>query len=115
MSLALYLDHHIDRRISEGLRRRGCDVLTAREDRYDQRPDADLLARATNLGRVVVTFDEDFLAIAADWQASGQPFAGLIYGRARDLSVGDAVLDLELISQAVLPSEIENSVVWIPL
>ncbi|MGD9856513.1 MAG: DUF5615 family PIN-like protein [Planctomycetaceae bacterium] len=85
------------------------------EDGHDRRPDADILARATELNRIVFTFDEDFLAIAADWQASGRRFAGLIYGRSRDLSVGDAVRDLELIVHAVSPSEIENGVLWIPL
>ena len=74
-----------------------------------------MFARATELDRIVFTFDEDFLTIAADWQATGRRFAGLIYGRSRALSVGDAVLDLELIVQAVSPSEIENSVLWIPL
>jgi len=115
MSLRLYMDHHIDSRITSGLRQRGCDVLTAFEDGYERRSDEDLLMRATELDRMVVTFDDDFLAIAAERQVAGRRFAGLIFGRSRAMSVGDAIRDLELIVQVISASEIENTVMWIPL
>lgn len=115
MSLLLYMDHHVDVRITAGLRLRGCDVLTSFEDRYDRRSDSELLARATEVGRVVFTFDQDFLGIANDWQAAGRRFVGLVFGRTQGLSVGEAVRDLELILQVVSPAEIENSVIWVPL
>jgi predicted nuclease of predicted toxin-antitoxin system len=88
MSLALYMDHHIDRRLSTGLRRRGGDVWTAFEDGYERRSDGDILARAAELGRIVFTYDEDFLEIAAEWQAAGRRFSGLVYWRSLELSVG---------------------------
>lgn len=115
MSLALYMDHHVDRRISTGLRRRECDVLTAFEDGYDRRPDEDVLMRATELGRIVFTYDEDFLEIAANWQAASRRFSGLVYWRSLELSVGVAIRDLELIVQATSAAELENTVIWIPL
>lgn len=97
MSLRLYLDHHVDRRITDGLRQRGYDVLTAREDGYDRRSDADLLARASELGRVVFTFNDDFLSIAAAWQSTGRRFAGVIFGRSRELPIGGAVLRMVIV------------------
>jgi len=36
MSLALYMDHHVPRTITQGLRARGVDILTAYEDGSDQ-------------------------------------------------------------------------------
>jgi predicted nuclease of predicted toxin-antitoxin system len=115
MSLLLYMDHHVDGRITAGLRHRGYEVLTAFEDGHDRSSDVAMLARAAELGRVVFTFDQDFLEIAADWEATGRSFAGIVYGRTQDLSIGEAVRDLELIVQAVSAEGIENTVIWIPL
>lgn len=54
---ALYTDEDVSARITEVLRRLGHDVLTAQEDgRANQKiPDPDVLARAIQLGRAVVT------------------------------------------------------------
>ena len=71
MSLALYTDVHVKRAVTNGLRLRGVDVLTAQEDGTARLSDPDLLDRATALGRVVFTQDEDFLAEAARRQAAG--------------------------------------------
>ena len=53
MSVAFYMDEHVPRAISVGLRLRGVDVLTAQEDGLRNTPDADLLDRSTALGRVI--------------------------------------------------------------
>lgn len=115
MSLSLYMDHHVDAASTAGLRRRGLDVLTAIEDGFERRTDPDVLARATRLGRVVFTLDHDFLAIAAEWQAADTRFAGIIFGRDRSLSIGNAVNDLEIVARALSPEGMESRVVWIPL
>ena len=49
MSLALYMDHHVKSAITDGLRRRGVDILTAGEDGTTQLDDERLLRRATEL------------------------------------------------------------------
>lgn len=64
MSVALYMDHHVRRAVTEGLRRRGVDVLTAREDGRATAKDEKLLARATALDRVLFSQDDDLLAIS---------------------------------------------------
>jgi hypothetical protein len=115
MSLTLYMDHHVDVAITAGLRRRGVDVLTAMEDGFARRTDPDVLARATQLDRVVFTLDHDFLVIAAEWQFAQTRFAGIVFGRDRALSIGNAVNDLDLIARALSPEEIESRVIWIPL
>ena len=62
MSLKLYMDVHVRRAVTHGLRLRGVDVVTAQEDKSAQLSDADLLSRATLLGRVIFTQDDDLLA-----------------------------------------------------
>ena len=80
MSLKLYRDHHVDAAITEGLRQRGIDVLTCRDDGTTTWEDKDLLERATQLGRVFFSQDDDLLVIAHQWQDENRSFAGLIYG-----------------------------------
>jgi predicted nuclease of predicted toxin-antitoxin system len=64
VSVGLYLDEHVHRAIATSLRLRGVDVLTAQEDGRRQVPDPVLLDRATELGRIMFSQDEDFLAEA---------------------------------------------------
>jgi len=79
LTLRLYLDHHVPA-VSEGLRLRGVDVLTAYEDGSAELEDPPLLHRTTELGRVLFTQDTNLLAVASEWQMTGREFAGLIYG-----------------------------------
>ena len=50
MSVRLYVDVHVRRAVSEGLRVRGVDVLTAQADGARELDDPELLDRATELG-----------------------------------------------------------------
>jgi Domain of unknown function (DUF5615) len=115
MSVALYMDVHIPQAITDQLRRRGVDVLTAVEDGANQLPDEDLLERARVLRRVVFTHDTRFKARAEDWQRQGRPFAGLLFGRQVGATIGKYVADLELIAKATEPHEWENVVEHLPL
>jgi len=114
MSVAFYFDHNLPRVIATALRDRGIDILTAHEDNYDLRPDEELMERAAELGRVVVSQDQDFLEIAHGWQADGRPFAGLVFSHAMRVSIGTLIGDLELITRVIASDEIANTVVWIP-
>jgi predicted nuclease of predicted toxin-antitoxin system len=73
VSVRLYTDVHVHRAITEGLRLRGVDVLTAQEDGARRLPDGELLNRATALGRVLFTQDVDLLREAAQRQRRGGP------------------------------------------
>ncbi|HTI49688.1 MAG TPA: DUF5615 family PIN-like protein, partial [Planctomycetaceae bacterium] len=64
-------DHHVNSAIIAGLRRRGINVLTVFEDGFDHRPDEEVLARASELGRVIFAQDVDFIALADEWLAAG--------------------------------------------
>lgn len=69
MSLPLYMDHNVIGAITSGCRRRGLDVLTAFEDGRADRPDEEVLQRATDLGRIVFTQDVDFVCLTGEWIA----------------------------------------------
>lgn len=115
MSLSLYMDHHVPSAVTEGLRRRGIAVITAQNDGYARREDDELLQRATGLGCLVYTQDEDFLVLAEAWQGLGREFAGVVFGRQLNTTVGAAVQDLELICLLMTPEEARNKVIFLPL
>lgn len=115
MAVAFYMDVHIPRPIVEGLRRRGVSVLTSQEDRSTAWSDEKLLTRASELGHVLVSQDEDLLAIAQAWQAERRSFAGLIYAHQLNATIGDLVRDLELIAECGLPADHLNQVIFLPL
>ena len=82
------MDHNVHPGITQGLRDRGIDCLTALEDSRAAAEDIAILLRAADLGRVVFSQDVDFLVITADWIASGRPFAGVIYASQMGITIG---------------------------
>ncbi|HEV7377748.1 MAG TPA: DUF5615 family PIN-like protein [Pyrinomonadaceae bacterium] len=115
MSVKLYMDVHVRRAVSTGLRLRGVDILTAQEDRAGEIDDSRLLDRATELGRILFTQDDDLLKEAARRQEIGERFAGVIYGHQLNVTVGQCIEDLELITQATKSEEWANQVIYLPL
>ena len=114
MTVRLYMDHHVHGEITKGLRRLGIDVLTAFEDRGHRLPDPALLDRATTLGRVLVSMDEDLLAETTRRQRTGGNFAGLVYSHQQDITIGEAIRDLELVCGVYDSTSIRNLVIRIP-
>lgn len=115
MPVALYMDVHVHAAITEQLRRRGVDVLTAQEDNSDLLSDDQLLRRATTLSRVLFTNDVRFQALAEDWQRQGAVFAGLVYAHPIRCTIGQCVNDLEIIAKATDPPEWQRTVARLPL
>jgi predicted nuclease of predicted toxin-antitoxin system len=115
MTITLYMDHHVERAITTGLRVRGVDVLTAYEDGADRLTDAELLDRATASGRVLFTRDDDLLSEANKRQRSGTQFSGVIYAHLQTVDVGTCVLELEIVAQAGAPEDLLNRVEYLPL
>jgi uncharacterized protein with PIN domain len=115
MSVKLYMDVHVRRAVTIGLRLRGVDILTAQEDGTAEFDDPRLLDRAKELGRVLFTQDDDLLKEAARRQETGEGFAGVIYGHQLNVTVGQCIEDLELIAQVTAPKEWVNLVTYLPL
>ncbi len=109
------MDHHVPRVITEGLRLRNIDIITAYEDGASDVDDSKLLDRAGELGRVLFTQDDDLLAEAAKRQKDGIPFGGVIYGHQLRISIGACINDLEIISNAGEPEDLKKRVQFLPL
>lgn len=109
------MDVHVRRAVTLGLRRRGIDVVTAQEMGFGELTDSDLLDQATLLNRVLFSQDADLLREADLRIEAGIEFSGVVYGRQNDLSTGQAVHDLELISRVYRSEEIANRVEYLPL
>jgi hypothetical protein len=90
-------------------------VLTAYEDGASELDDAALLDRASALGRVLFTRDDDLLAEVAKRQRGGIPFHGVIYAHQLRVSIGKCVQDLEIIAKAGEPTDLMNGVMFLPL
>ena len=114
MGVGLYMDVHVPGPITEQLRRRGVDVLTAQVDAHDEVEDMDILSRALELGRVVFTQDVRFRVLAEDWQRQGRDFAGLEFGPQLGGTIGQYVQDLELIAKASESDEWRNVIQFLP-
>ncbi len=115
MAVSLYMDHHVPKAITVGLRLRGVDVLTSYEDGTDQLDDEKLLKRAYELKRILFTQDDDLLAEATKYQRAGSPFSGVIYGHQLRLTIGVCIQDLEIIAKNAEPEELQNQVLFLPL
>ncbi len=115
MALSFYMDVHIPRVITTGLRLRNINVLTSQEDKTTLLDDYSLLKRASSLERIFITFDEDFLAIANDMQKIGESFNGIVYCHLLKVTIGECIKSLELISQIYSPDEMMNRVEFLPV
>jgi hypothetical protein len=112
--LAYYMDHQFPAGVTRELRRRRIDVLTAIEDDTAQLDDELILARATELDRVVVTHDKGFLRLAAKWQKDHRDFTGIVFSVQRLLDIGTAIENLELIAHVMSPAEMQCRVEYLP-
>jgi predicted nuclease of predicted toxin-antitoxin system len=109
------MDVHVHRAITDGLRLRGVEVVTAQEDGRRRLSDPELLDRASELGSVLFSQDDDLLVEAHRRQREGVFFAGVIYAHQLHITIGDCVHDLELIAKLAAPDELANQVIYLPL
>jgi hypothetical protein len=113
--IRFYMDVHIPKAITIGLKLREVDVITAQEDNAVTLPDPCLLERATELQRVLFTFDDDLLCEATKRQMDGVLFGGVIYAHLLKISIGKCISDLELIAKSGEPADLMNRVEFLPL
>jgi hypothetical protein len=109
------MDVHVRRAVTDGLRLRGIDVLTAQDDRATLLEDSELLDRATSLARVLFTQDEDLLRETKRRQLAGEHFAGVVYAHQLNITIAECIGDLELIAKATGPDDWHDRVMFLPL
>jgi hypothetical protein len=115
VALVLYMDVHVPRAITNGLRRRDVIVITAQEDGSAELDDPELLDRATALNCPLFTQDDDLLAEAHNRLRTGAPLYGVIYSHQLRSPIGKCVDDLELIAKTFEPDDLKGLVQFIPL
>src|ERR1022692_4570672 len=93
------MDVHVPRAVTTALRLRAIDVLTAQEDGAAQLDDNRLLQRATELGRVLVSQDNDLLREGTRLLKQDVSFSGIVYAHQLRITIGQMVEDLELIAR----------------
>jgi hypothetical protein len=103
------LDENLSPRIAEQLHRRGIDMVTVQELGLRGDTDENHLVRATQLERVLVTSDTDFLRMAS----AGIEHAGIVFGVQEDHNIGDWVTKLELICFVYTPEDMVNHVEYL--
>jgi predicted nuclease of predicted toxin-antitoxin system len=112
----LLTDENIGPSVVAGLQERGCDVRTVIEEALTGSSDRDVLARAVEHGRVVVTHD---LAFGHAAVAAGAAFVGIVYLRPGHIStmfvleVVDAVRrsSVDVVAPFVLVAERRESTI----
>jgi hypothetical protein len=90
-------------------------VPTAQEDGTAELDDNRLLQRATELGRVLVSQDEDLLREGARLLREHRDFSGIIYAHQLRVTIGQMVEDLELIATATSAGEWSGRIEYLPL
>lgn len=109
------MDVHVPAAITRALRTQGVDVVTAQQDGAARLTDERLLDRASSLGRVVFTRDEDFLAEATARQRRSDSFRGVIYAHQLRVTIGQCVRDLHLIATCCEPEDLAGRIEYLPL
>jgi hypothetical protein len=104
-----FMDQHVPRPVSQGLRRHGIDVLTAQEAGRCGLLDPDQLAFATAAGRVLVTFDADFLAL----HRAGVPHGGIAWCPEQKYGMGQLIQALLLVHGVLDRDAMRNHVEYL--
>jgi predicted nuclease of predicted toxin-antitoxin system len=109
------MDVHVPRAVMMALRMRGIDVLTAQEDGTAEWDDGPLLKRATQLGRILVSQDEDLLREGTRLQKEDGEFSGIVYAHQLRVTIGQMVEDLEPIARATDLEEWRGRIEYLPI
>jgi len=108
--MKIYCDENIESAIVEGLKRRGIEVISTRDRKDLGKSDEYHLKRVSELGAVVLTHDPDLLKIAHRWNQRGKEHKGILYVHPLDLSIGECIRMVELVTQVLTEEEMKNHI-----
>lgn len=115
MTVAFYADENFPTPVIHAVRKQGVDITTVIEDNRGGRPDDEILSRATELNRVVLTHDHDFFEIVHRWLDQALPYSGVCFTHQQKLSYRELIEELVFVSQVGEPDDFRNRLVIIPL
>jgi predicted nuclease of predicted toxin-antitoxin system len=102
-TIRFHLDEHVDPAIADGVRRRGINVTTTAGVGMIGASDDEHVAFAQREGRVIVTFDDDYLSAVV----RNPGHHGIAYKYQGNRNIGHMIRSLELIWELL---EIEEMV-----
>lgn len=110
MKIRLYLDEDaMAEALLQSLVERGVNVTTANLENMVFRPDSEHLTYATQLGRVLYSFNvSDYCQLHREWLASGQVHAGIIVASQQRFSIGEQMRRLLKIVNTRSNTEMQN-------
>jgi hypothetical protein len=89
--LKAYADENVAHAVVQALRKRGMDVVTVSDRARRGANDASLLAESLADERILLTNDQDFLALAASAASQHVVFAPIFYWPQQERRVGELV------------------------
>ena len=92
-----YADVHIALEAVHQLQQKGVDILHAGDVNMADAADNDHLAYAAQAGRVMVSCDEDFERLHAEWIMQGREHSGIVYFRMSDQCKSISVVVREIL------------------
>jgi hypothetical protein len=107
----IYADENVWQPVVEGLRRRGWEVTTARDEGTLGDSDREHLERAAEREWVVLTFDDDFLRLVNDG-ANDIDHAGVVYIAQDRHDVGELVRRINAALDRTENSDLRGRVVY---
>lgn len=108
-SLRFYLDENVEVVIARQLQRHGIEIVTVRDLNLLGDEDINHLNRATEMGRVLCTYDADYIELAT----SGIEHAGIVFGQPEKHGIGWWVQSLLLIHAVYTAEEMKNRVEYL--
>ncbi len=108
--IRIYADESVNVAIAEGLKRRGLDVLSARDTGNLGLTDEKQMLFAEEEKAAIFTHDTDFLRLAAKWLGKQRTHYGVIYCHQKDYSVGECVRRLKFLTTMLTSEDMINHI-----
>ncbi|HLC19491.1 MAG TPA: DUF5615 family PIN-like protein [Candidatus Nanoarchaeia archaeon] len=108
MQPKFYTDENVHVVIAKGLKKRGIDIITARDAGMLNKEDSTQLFFAKQQNRVIVTHDTDFLELVGNTSHTGLIFF------TQQLSIGEAIEAIEQVYLEYSADDLMNTVLFLP-
>jgi hypothetical protein len=108
-AVRFYLDEGVQVQVARQMVRRGIDAVTVRELGLLGDSDLNHLRRASQMGRVLCTYDTDFLRLDAE----GYEHAGILFGFHDRTTIGDWIRAADQLIASYSAEEMANQVLYV--
>lgn len=112
-ALRLLLDADVKVMAAHALRLRGFDVISIRETGQESQPDEDVLQRAADQGRCLITYNAaHFPDIHTRWLAESRHHSGIVLSK--QLELRGLLRRLQAFLGSFTPAMLADQMIWLP-